>query len=104
MTRMNDRVCIVTGSNSGIGKETASALVQMGATVVMVVRDRERGEEARVEIVSETGNDAIHLMICDLSSMNSVRQFAKEFMSKYDRLSTHLSTTPGFSSASAKSQ
>jgi NAD(P)-dependent dehydrogenase (short-subunit alcohol dehydrogenase family) len=64
MNRMNGKVCVVTGSNSGIGKETAPALSGMGATVVMVVRDRERGENARAEIVSETGKDAIHLMQC----------------------------------------
>jgi NAD(P)-dependent dehydrogenase (short-subunit alcohol dehydrogenase family) len=86
MSRINGKVCVVTGSNSGIGKETALALSGMGATVVMAVRDRERGEKARAEIVGETGKDAIHLMICDLSSMDSVRQFAKEFRRKYDRL------------------
>jgi NAD(P)-dependent dehydrogenase (short-subunit alcohol dehydrogenase family) len=50
MNEMKNRVCIVTGSNSGIGKETALALSGMRATVVMVVRNRERGERARAEI------------------------------------------------------
>ena len=86
MGEMNGKVCIVTGSNSGIGKETALALANMGATVVMVVRNPERGERARTEIMNETGNRATDLMICDLSSMESVRQFAKEFRSKCDKL------------------
>jgi NAD(P)-dependent dehydrogenase (short-subunit alcohol dehydrogenase family) len=96
LSRINGKVCVVTGSNSGIGKETALALSGMGATVVMAVRDRERGEKARAEIVGETGKDAIHLMICDLSSMDSVRQFAKEFRSKYDRLHVLVNNAGAF--------
>ena len=61
---MKNKICIVTGSNSGIGKETALALAEMGATIVMVVRNKELGEEARIEIIAETGNDLIDLMIC----------------------------------------
>ncbi len=83
---MIGKVCIVTGSNSGIGKETALALTGMGATVIMAVRDLERGEIAREEIIQRTGKDTIDLMICDLSSTNSIRQFVEEFSTKYDRL------------------
>jgi len=83
---MKDKICIVTGSNSGIGKETALALSNMGATVIMVVRDKERGEKAQNEIINTTGNHNTDLMICDLSSMDSVRKFSKEFIGKYDKL------------------
>jgi len=83
---LKDKVCIVTGSNSGIGKETAISLAEMGATIVMVVRDKEKGEVARSDIIKESGNTAVDLMICDLSSMESIRGFAKEFKNKYNRL------------------
>lgn len=83
---MKDKICIVTGSNSGIGRETALALALMGASVVMVVRDQERGEKARTEIVNQSGNKSVEVMICDLSSMDSIRNFAREFKMKYDRL------------------
>jgi NAD(P)-dependent dehydrogenase (short-subunit alcohol dehydrogenase family) len=86
LSMMKGKICIVTGSNSGIGKETAISLAKMGATIVMVVRSQERGEKARTEIVRQTGNDSIDLMICDLSSMSSIRHFAEEFKKKYDRL------------------
>ncbi|MFW9943563.1 MAG: SDR family oxidoreductase [Candidatus Sifarchaeia archaeon] len=86
MMDMDGKVCIVTGSNSGIGKETALALAEMGATVVMAVRDAEKGENARTEILEQTGNTKTDLMICDLASLDSIRQFAKEFTQKYDRL------------------
>jgi NAD(P)-dependent dehydrogenase (short-subunit alcohol dehydrogenase family) len=83
---MNGKICIVTGSNSGIGKETALALAKMGAKVVMVVRSQERGEKAQKEIIKQTGNNSVDLMICDISSMDSIRRFAKEFKNKYKRL------------------
>jgi len=90
MSEMKGKICIVTGSNSGIGKETALSLAKMGAHVVMVVRNQERGEKARLEIVKQTGNNSIDLMICDLSSMDSIRRFAQEFKRKYDRLDVLL--------------
>ena len=83
---MKDKVIIVTGSNSGIGKETALALAEMGAIVVMVVRNHELGEAARAEIIEETGNNSVDLMICDLSSMSAIRDFAASFRNKYNRL------------------
>lgn len=83
---MNGKVCIVTGSNSGIGKETALALTGMGATVVMAVRNLDSGNTARAEIIERIGKDDIDVMLCDLSSINSIRKFAKDFLSKYERL------------------
>ncbi|MGD0329990.1 MAG: SDR family oxidoreductase [Nitrososphaeria archaeon] len=86
MNEMTGKVCIVTGSNSGIGKETALGLAQMGAHAVMVVRNMGRGGKARAEIINKSGNRSIDLMNCDLSLMNSIRKFAEEFRGKYDRL------------------
>jgi NAD(P)-dependent dehydrogenase (short-subunit alcohol dehydrogenase family) len=86
MSEMKGKICVVTGSNSGIGKETALSLAKMGAHVVTVVRNQERGEKARFEIVKQTGNNSIDLMICDLSSMDSIRRFAQKFKGKNNRL------------------
>jgi len=83
---MKDKICLITGANSGIGKATALGLVKMGATMVMVCRDRTRGEDARAQIEATTGNSSIDLMVADLSSQVSIRQLAKDFRTKYQQL------------------
>lgn len=83
---MQGKICMVTGANSGIGKATALALAQMGATIVMVCRDRARGEEARSEIITKSGNNAVDLLQADLSSQQSIRQLVENFQRHY----THL--------------
>jgi NAD(P)-dependent dehydrogenase (short-subunit alcohol dehydrogenase family) len=86
MSEVEGKLCVVTGSNSGIGKETTLSLAQKKAKVVIVVRNLERGKKAREEIVSKSGNNSIDLMGCDLSSMESIRRFVQEFKAKYDKL------------------
>ncbi len=96
MGQMEGKVCIVTGSNSGIGKETALALASMGATVVMAVRSRERGEKALAGIAAKTESKKITLMICDMSSLRSIRDFAREFKSRYKRLDVLVNNAGAF--------
>src|SRR5947209_8355281 len=85
-TSMQGKICLVTGANSGIGKETALKLAQMGATVIMVCRDRARGEAAQNEIKAQSGNDAVDLLLTDLSSQRSIRQLAQDFKQRYSQL------------------
>lgn len=83
---MTGRVCLVTGANSGVGKATATGLAQMGAMIVMVCRDRKRGEEAQDEIKTQTGNRNVDLLLADLSSQKAVRRLACNFKGEYGRL------------------
>src|SRR6266566_5125561 len=83
---MQGKICMVTGANSGIGKATALALAQMGATVVMVCRDRTRGEQARGEITTKSKNNAVDLLLADLSSQQSIRHLVENVQRHY----THL--------------
>lgn len=86
MNEMKGKVCLITGANSGIGKETALGLARMGATVVMVCRSKERGEAAMAEIMERSGNTSVDLMIADLSSQAQIRRLAQEFKDRYQRL------------------
>jgi NAD(P)-dependent dehydrogenase (short-subunit alcohol dehydrogenase family) len=83
---MQGKVCMVTGANSGIGKATALGLAQKGATVVMVCRDRARGEAAQSEIKTKSGNNAVDLLLADLSSQQSLRQLVENFKQHYTQL------------------
>jgi len=83
---MKDKICIVTGANSGVGKATTEQLVDLDAHVVMVVRNIDKGKAALAEIKEKTGKDSLELMICDFSSQKSIRSFASKFLEKYDRL------------------
>ncbi len=84
--QLGGKTCIVTGANTGIGKETALGLAKLGATVVMVCRDRARGEQALRDIKQKSGNDRVELMICDFASQSSIRQFAEAFKQQHARL------------------
>ncbi len=92
---MKNKVCMVTGANSGIGKVTALDLARMGATVVMVCRNKEKGEKAAAEIVSSTGNKAVHLLIGDMSSQRDVLDVVKKFEDQFDSLHVLVNNAGG---------
>ena len=83
---MGEKVCLITGATSGIGKATAMGLADMGASVVMVGRDRGRGEAALAEIKEKSANASVDLMLADLSSQEEIRRLADEFKEAYPRL------------------
>ncbi|XP_041353528.1 retinol dehydrogenase 13-like [Gigantopelta aegis] len=75
--RMAGKTVIVTGANSGIGKETCLELARRGAKVIMACRNLESCEQAKAEIVLETANHSIHCRRLELASLASIRAFAK---------------------------
>ncbi|MGD0329575.1 MAG: SDR family NAD(P)-dependent oxidoreductase [Nitrososphaeria archaeon] len=83
---MTGRVCIITGGTSGIGKATALGLAKLNATLVIVGKDKKRGESALEDIRSKSGNKNVNLMLADFSSQQSIRQLAQDFKSNYKRL------------------
>ena len=83
---MEDKIGIITGANSGIGKATALGLAKMNAVVVMLCRSKDTGEIAQKEIISESGNKKVDLLLCDLSSHEQIRKFVSEFKQKYQNL------------------
>ncbi|XP_037714196.1 retinol dehydrogenase 13-like [Drosophila subpulchrella] len=80
------KVFIVTGANTGIGKETVLEIAKRGGTVYMACRDMNRCEKARQDIVRESNNTNIFARELDLSSLESIRKFAAGFKKEQDKL------------------
>lgn len=81
----NDLV-LVTGGSAGMGKAAATMLAREGAKVIILCRNKERGETALENIKKESGNDNVEMMLCDLGSIKSIYAFAEEFKKKYKKL------------------
>jgi NAD(P)-dependent dehydrogenase (short-subunit alcohol dehydrogenase family) len=90
---LRDRVCLVTGATSGIGRVAATALAEMGATVLLTGRDRGRGETA-VEEIRRRGGRAEFLQ-ADFASLRAVRELAAEVRSRSTRLDVLLNNAGG---------
>ncbi|XP_013773390.1 retinol dehydrogenase 11-like [Limulus polyphemus] len=83
---LRGKTVIITGGNTGIGKETAMELARRHARVILACRNQEKAKLASDDIVSLTGNKNVKIMKLDLSSQKSVRKFAEEFKRTNDRL------------------
>src|SRR5580765_3470400 len=83
---MAGRLALITGGNTGLGKETAVALATMGARVVFTTRDENRGVDALREIRARSGSDTVESMELDLARFASVRDFVASFADAHDRL------------------
>ena len=92
---MKDKVCIVTGANVGIGRVTALELAKTGASVVMVCRNRDKGESAASEIRRASGNQSVQLLVGDLSSQDEIRDIAGEFREKFGALHVLVNNAGG---------
>jgi NAD(P)-dependent dehydrogenase (short-subunit alcohol dehydrogenase family) len=80
------RVAVITGANSGLGYETASALAEHGAHVVLAVRNLDKGKDAAALIAKRNPNADVVLQELDLTSLDSVRAAASQLRSEHDRI------------------
>ncbi|GAA4297319.1 SDR family oxidoreductase [Nibribacter koreensis] len=97
------KVMVVTGASSGIGKATAEALAQTGATVVMVCRHEGRAQQAMDAITATVPNARLKLHLADLSELEMVRSLAQELKEHYpaiDVLINNAGIIPGLMSTS----
>jgi len=83
--QMNGRVCIVTGANSGIGYETSIQLAKHGAHLVMVCRNKQKGEDAKAAI-DRVAKGKVDLILADLSSIDEIRRLAKVILDRYKKI------------------
>jgi NAD(P)-dependent dehydrogenase (short-subunit alcohol dehydrogenase family) len=94
--KMQGKICMVTGATSGIGKATALELAKLGATVVVMARDKTKGEATAMEIKRASGNPNLDMLLCDLSSQVSILAAAKEFKDRYKRLNVLINNAGMF--------
>ena len=80
------KIIVITGANSGIGKETARVLAAQGHTIIMACRDAARAEAARQDIIATSGNDKVEVLPLDLASFQSIHAFAEAFCRRFDHL------------------
>jgi NAD(P)-dependent dehydrogenase (short-subunit alcohol dehydrogenase family) len=83
---MKNKIALVTGGNSGIGLVTVTELVKLGATIILVARDRSKGQVALEQAKRDSGSANIHLMLADLSLQIDVRNLALEVQNRFPRL------------------
>ncbi len=83
LARLEGKLAVVTGASDGIGVETARYLAAQGASLVLPVRNMDKGKAARDDIAKSTGNDKIEVAAMDLASLKSVRAFAQGFCTDY---------------------
>jgi NAD(P)-dependent dehydrogenase (short-subunit alcohol dehydrogenase family) len=81
-----ERVAVVTGSSSGVGYETARVLANKDASVIIAVRNLEKGKAAAAKIKDQHSNADIKIMELDLANLGSIHNFVKEFKENYSRL------------------
>ncbi len=74
---LTGRTCLVTGANSGIGRECTLELARRGATVWMICRDARRGRTALREVRRESGSNDVHLALLDVSDLRAIRRFVR---------------------------
>src|SRR5262245_38676853 len=77
---MRGRTCMVTGATAGIGKAAALALARQGAELILVARDRARGDAAVEEIMRASSNPEVELLCADLGELEQVRALARAFL------------------------
>ena len=80
------RVAVITGANTGLGYETARALAEHGAHVVLAVRNLDKGKDAAARITAASPRADVALQELDLTSLDSIRAAARQLRSDHDRI------------------
>src|ERR1700722_7910066 len=92
---MKGKVVVVTGSNVGIGLETAVGVAAQGATTVLACRSRGKAEAAAKEVTRRTWNDDVHVVSLDLADLASVAAAADDIVSRWPRLDVLVNNAGG---------
>jgi NAD(P)-dependent dehydrogenase (short-subunit alcohol dehydrogenase family) len=96
---MRGKVVVITGSNTGIGLETAVGVAALEATTILACRDRAKAEAAAKEVTRRTWNDDVHVVDLDLADLASVKKAADDVLTRWDRLDVLVNNAGGTWSA-----
>jgi len=99
---LSGKTIIITGANSGIGKAAAIKLAELGANVVMACRSAERGAQALEDVRRLSHSDKVSLMLVDMASQASIRQFVEDFQKKHQRLDVLIHNAANFDTSLKK--
>lgn len=102
--RDSRRVCVITGSSAGIGKETAIKVAELGYEVIMLVRDCDKSRLALEEVKQRSGSDNVRLYYVDLASQQSIRDVVKRIENDFDRIDVLVNNAGVFRRRYQKSQ
>lgn len=83
---LTDRVVVITGANSGLGKQVATYSAAKGAKVYMLCRTKSKADAARDEIIKETGNQKVEVVLVDVSELGQVKKAAEEIQNKEQKI------------------
>jgi NAD(P)-dependent dehydrogenase (short-subunit alcohol dehydrogenase family) len=92
---MSIKTTVITGPTAGIGKVTVQELAKKDHALYLLVRNMEKGEELRKELIEQSGNQAIHVIKCDLADLKSVREAADELKAKLFNINILINNAGG---------
>lgn len=85
-TKIDGKVVIITGANTGLGFANAVDYASRGGKIYIACRDKKRGGDALVKIKKQSGSENVHFLQLDLASLDSVREFVKKFQEHENKL------------------
>ncbi|MFP4090390.1 MAG: SDR family oxidoreductase [Cyclobacteriaceae bacterium] len=83
---IKDKICLISGANSGIGKAAAVELAKRGAHIIMLCRNEEKAEKAKEDILRVCGHDKVDIVLADFSSLQQVSEAADQINATYPRI------------------
>ena len=96
---MDKKVCIITGANSGIGKQAAIQIANEGAHVIIACRSEKRGREALADIQTKISGGTAELMLLDMAFQRSIRTFTDEIVLKFPKVDVLIHNAADFNIA-----
>ncbi|WMJ74563.1 SDR family oxidoreductase [Cytophagaceae bacterium ABcell3] len=92
---MKNKICLITGATSGIGKETALSLAALQAQVIIHGRNKKKLENTKAEIISKTGNTQTFTFQADMESLQEVKQMAYQIAEQFPRIDVLINNAGG---------